>query len=66
MEPFFDWMMSWLEAEITENKAFNQNAPEVSTISRHEVQLLAFSGNFIAQIQDLVSAEILLIQGPDC
>lgn len=59
-------MMSWLEAEINENKAFDQNAPEVSTISGHEVQLLAFSGNFIAQRQDLVSADILLIQGPDC
>ena len=56
-------------AEINETKAFDQNAPEISTIPRHEVQLPAFSGNFIcfiAQIQDLVSAEILLIQRPDC
>ena len=70
------WTIFWLNdilarfgrkrAEINENKAFDENAPEISTISLHEVQLPAFIGNFIAQIQDLVIAEILMIQGPDC
>ena len=74
--PVAYWTIFWLNdilarfgrkrAEINESKAFDENAPEISTISLHKVQLPAFIGNFIAQIQDLVIAEILLIQGPDC